>query len=77
MEERRNGERGSGSDISGLGATVPGAAAGSVLGERHCSPANGSSLKLGRARGLEHPGGRLEKGSREREIWSRILEGCI
>lgn len=69
----RGGHRGTGSDMPGFDGTVPGAAAGSGLGERLL----GSSQKLGRGRGLEHPGGRLEKGSREREIQSRMLEGCI
>lgn len=63
MEERRNGERGSQMEWE--------------CHLRFCMPV---SLRLqqpckwelcetvGRGRGLEHPGGRLEKGSREREI---------
>lgn len=42
----RGDHRGTGNDISGFEATVPEAAAGSALGERHCSTVNGSSVKL-------------------------------
>lgn len=81
MEERRNGEResqrGMGVTSQVLHATVP--AAGSFLGERHCSPANGSSIKLWEGAGgwsiLQ--GGRKE-AEREKSSpgsWKDIFEG--